>query len=161
MFYKISLITNIALSGFFILCGLFALVSDKEIDTASVLSFSVLFVMYFLFLWFDLICYKVNKYNAEKNTLSSSLKTAGKVSFVMTIITVIFLIICILGASLAFANASTTSNLKQLPYLILCMILFLLSGATAVINMVHYKKAVKQNNNLVNAFINDIGTATE
>lgn len=158
MFYRISLITNTCITVFFAIIFILSFFSNKISTPEEIIGISICLLIFLILLWFNSICFKVNRSNKDNNLVSPALKRTGNVLFVFNLIAAIFILICILAALLALLTTGNPESGKIMwPFYAGFIFLFFLTGASAIINGIYFKKAVKSNNLLVNNFINDIG----
>ena len=158
MFYRISLIINTIISILFIIVFIISTAVNKKINVEAIIGITFCMLIFLVLLWFNSICFKVNRSNKDNNLVSPALKRTGNVLFVFNLIAAIFILICILAALLALLTTGNPESGKTMwPFYLGFIFLFFLTGATAIINGIFFKKAVKINNLLVNDFINDIG----
>ncbi|MEI8059718.1 MAG: hypothetical protein WCG67_06125 [Ferruginibacter sp.] len=158
MFYRISLFVNTTIGSLFIILALIGIATDKKIALNEIVGITLILSLYSIFLWFNFICIKVNRSNKENTLISFALKRTGDVLFVFNLIAAVIITICVVAATATFLtvgnpNAQTTMWLFYLGFIVV----FFLSGVTAIINALFFKKEMKINKLLVNDFINDIG----
>jgi hypothetical protein len=158
MLYRISIIINTCISVLFVIVFISSIAFNKKINAEAITGVTFCTLLFLVLLWFNNICFKVNRSNKDNILISPALKRRGDVLFVFNLIAAIFILICILAALFALL---TTGNLESgrimWPLYIGFIFLFFLTGATAIINGIFFKKAIKINTLLVNDFINDIG----
>lgn len=158
MFYRISLITNTCITVLFTIIFILSFFGNKKSTPEEIIGISVCLLIFLILLWFNSICFKVSRSNKDNNLISPALKKTGEVLFVFNLIAAIFILVCILAAVAALITAVNLESAQIMwPLYISFIVLFLISGVTAIINGIFFKKAVKSNNLLVNNFINDIG----
>jgi hypothetical protein len=158
MFYRISLIINSFISALFTILVIISAITNKKIKTEEILGFVFFILIFLVFLWFNSVCFKVNRFNKDNILVSPALKRTGNVLFVFNLIAAVIIIICIVAmvaAALTVGNSDFRKSM--LPIYVSFIMVFILSGATGIINGVFFKKSIKINNLLVNDFINDIG----
>ena len=157
MGYRISLVVNTLLSLLFIFISLYAVVIENDFSTTSLSIAGTLFIMSTIFLWFDIICFKVNKVNKELSFISKRLKNTGNVIFVFTLLTVLAVIFFTVLAFIEFPDSDTSSSKFRVIIFAITLFIFLLTAVTGVMNLIFFRKALRKNKAVVNQFINDIG----
>lgn len=158
MFYRISLIINTFISALFIILISVNLVNNEKFKEEEILGFIFFLPVFLIFLLFNVTCFKINRSNTDNILLSPALKRRGRVLFVFNLIAVVITIICITAISAAALTIGDADFRKSmLPIYLSFILVYFLSGVTAVINSIFFKRAIKINGLLVNDFINDIG----
>jgi|GEM_PF-6147975 len=157
MFYRLSQIINIALSCLFLLLGLYALATANSIPYPMVLVLCFIFIAYSICLCFDFICFQIYKHNRQQIPVAKKLKTFGRIIFGFNLLAALGIFLCTAAAISSFSDFTSKSMQRQLPFYIIFLLVFLLSGITAVINLFFFGKSLKKNKTIVNTFINDIG----
>ncbi len=157
MFYRICIILNSAFSFLFMFLVFFILLNKGDNpNPPSDIGVSFIFSCAFL-IWFNFICFRIDKMNKEQISISKRLKLSGEILFVL--IAIIVLII-FSAASIAIIQALTLDSTQKSPSMLSMIIvasLLLLLGITTISNLVFFSRSLKRNKILVNDLINDIG----
>jgi hypothetical protein len=158
MFYRISLITNTCITVLFAIIFILSFFSNKINTPEEIIGISICLLIFLILLWFNSICFKVNRSNNDNNLISPALKKTGNVLFVFNLIAAILILVCLLVAVAALIALENPESVRIVwPLYISFIVLYFISGVTAIINGIFFKKALKSNKLLVNDFINDIG----
>lgn len=156
--YKFSLLANTVLSIAFIGLVTYGLFQDASTESSTLFAICYTIIVYSSFMWFNYICLK-NRQQNENLELSPAAKT-GKIMSVIVIILAILNILFSLLATLPFLVGETKASQSQLIGLFIFIFFSITAGVTAIINARFYRKALKQNNFIVNSVINTIGENT-
>ncbi len=156
--YKFSLLANTVLSIAFIGLVTYGLFQGTTPDPSTLFAICYTLLVYSSFLWFNYICLKTRHQNESLELLPFA-KT-GKILSVIVIILAILNILFSLLATLPFLIGETKAGQSQLIGLFIFIFFSLTAGVTAIINARLYRKALKQNNFIVNSVINTIGENT-
>jgi hypothetical protein len=157
MFYRICLILNSALSFLFMFLTLFILL-DKGDSPNPPFDIGIAFIFSCAFLiWFNFICFRIDKMNKEQISISKRLKLSGEILFVLI---ALFALIIFSAALIAIIQVHTLDHTQKSPSMLSMIIvasLLILVGITTISNLVFFVKSLKRNKILVTDFINDIG----
>jgi magnesium-transporting ATPase (P-type) len=158
MLYKISLIINTAISVLIIIFCCFGIATDTKTEPDVLIGVSLFFLLFLIFIWFNIICFKVNRSNKENNLVSHAVQKTGSILFVFNILAIVVSLICLVASLFSLSSIrSLNANPASWGFYIVFMFLFFLLAVTAIINTVFFKRAIKKNKLLVADFINDIG----
>lgn len=158
MIHRISIFTNAALSLLFIFLGFVGVLNSRSADSASLFILIIILFGYGIFLLFDLVCYRILKLNKEKAPLTGWIESYRKIIFVFSILALLSVLFMNIAATYAFMEDANTFPERQKPFYITFLLLLLLSSVTYVLNAVAYFKSVRENKNIMSAYINEIGT---
>ncbi len=159
MIYKASYIINGVLSCIFLMLVLFVIIRvEKKFDATAVIALIFLLGTYSLFLWLDFICAKVFKHNKEQILISEKIKKQGKIVRIITTILAILIVLLTFIAAISFYGYATKEIYRQWPFIIFYLVMWLLSGVTAIINVFYLNKAIKENKTLIDNTISVIGS---
>lgn len=158
MIYRISLITNVSLSLVFIILGVIGTFFSGPIEMASVLIMILLLFAYGIFLIFNLVCYRTLAFNKERLPISGWIKDYRKTIFVMSILALACVLFMTVAAAYAFFSFMEEFPGNQRPFFIAFLALLLVSAATYIMNAVGYTRSVKENQQILNASIDEIGS---
>ncbi len=114
MFYRISLIINTIISILFIIVFIISTAVNKKINVEAIIGITFCMLIFLVLLWFNSICFKVNRSNKDNNLVSPALKRTGNVLFVFNLIAAIFILICILAALLALLTTGNPESGKTM-----------------------------------------------
>lgn len=122
-------------------------------SSAGVVVSILILVINAVFLFMNFIADKIHKCNNTQTLISIQLKNTGRVMLALASLASIVIIIC------AFAAYSSGSQIikSQRPFYFIFLFLLLLSGMTAIVNLVFLSKEIQKHKNIINEFINDIG----
>ena len=157
--YRVSIFINASLSFVFMLLGIIGVLYSEPPRSTSV--FLLLFILFGfgIFLFFDLICYRILKLNKEKLPLTGWIKNYGILIFIFSILALLVILFMTIAAAYAFFEDMGQFPERQRPFYIIFLLLFLLSVMTYIINAVGYFRSVKENKSILSDYINDIGTS--
>ena len=156
MFFRSSIILGTILSLLFVLFCSYILFIDQGIASEGK-SISVLFMSANLFfLLINILCIRINKSNSEHVLISRKLKNAGKVFFVLSIVSIVVVLFSGLAALLSRLYSDIIIQEKHLLYFFMLIVLLLLSGIFAINNLIYFRKISKKNNKIMNDLIDDI-----
>jgi hypothetical protein len=159
MFYRVSQVLNITLSCLFILLGFYAVVTANDFPVPAIFALCFIFTAYPTFVWFTFICSKTHRCNTHHSLISKKLKTAGVILTVFTLLFSLLIIIFSIAAVAEFSAFFRPSVKSQWPFLFAFLLLFFMSGLTAIINIIFFSKSLKKNKTIVSEFINTIGAS--
>jgi hypothetical protein len=159
MIYRISIFTNAALGLLFIFLGIVGVLGIGSVDSASL--FVLLFIIfgYGIFLLFDLVCFRILILNKEKLPVTGWIKNYRKIIFALSILALLCILFMIIAAAVAFFIDMRQFPERQWPFYIAFLLLLLLSSVTYIFNAIGYFKSIKENKQLLNEYINDIGSS--
>lgn len=157
MLYRVSLIVNTVLCIALLMLAFYALTIEKDFSDLSLSIVLIIFLMCGVFLWQHMLCRNLATYNKEHIPVPKNFKTTGKIVFILTVLDVLaVLLFTIVAIAEAVSAGSRGSELKVAP-LLFSFILFFLLGASGIVNLIGYQKALKKNEASVNDLINKIG----
>jgi phosphoglycerol transferase MdoB-like AlkP superfamily enzyme len=109
-----------------------------------------------VFLWFNFICYRINKFNNEHLSISKRLKIIGTTIFAFNILNVLGILFILVAAIHDYSITISNTDGRIAPLLIPLFALLLVC-LSAIINLVFYIRTLRKNKALVNDLINEIG----
>ena len=157
MFYKPCRIINVVLSLLFIMVSIYALFTLDDFSVEGITVSLLLLFFNGIFLCFDFISHKIFLNNNQQKILSKNLILIGKIFFVINLLCALGVFLCATAAISSFFDTSSKEMQRQKLFYIFFLSLFLLSGITAVVNLIFFRKAIKLNKLIVNEVINHIG----
>ena len=157
MGYRISLVVNTILSLLFIFISFYAVLIEQNLSVTSLSIAGTLLMLSTIYLWFNLICYKLNKANKEGIFISKRLKITGKVLFVFTLLSNLTVTFFMISAFIEMPDSETSSSKFRMIIFAFTLCLFLLIIISGVMNLIFFSKALRKNKTVVNQFINEIG----
>jgi len=155
--YKVSLVVNAVLSIIFIIVIVLGIIGTRVFAPATIIIITVFLAAYCCFLLFNLLQYQVLKANHQKQVMPDWCSRYGKTVFIFSILAVIAAAFMLLAATVAFLVEMDKFPKRQWPFYIIFLVLLCLSIITAVVNAVHYRRAIKVNRSIINSLINNIG----
>lgn len=156
-FYKVNLILNAAFSLFFLFCGILALLNLNGNPIEGIVVSNALIFISLIFLLFSFVCNKIYNCNLQQKIINKKLIIGGRFLFVFNIICAIAIFLCAFAAFISFSEFTTKSMQRQLPFFTVFIILMLLCGLTALVNLFFYINSVKKNKLVISEIINTIG----
>jgi len=159
MMYRISIFTNAALGLLFIFLGVIGVMNSNAANSASLFILLIILFGYGIFLFFDLVCYRILKLNKEKLPLPDWIKNYRKLIFILSILALLIVLFITIAATYAFLEDVNSFPERQKPFYIAFLLLLVLSFVTYIINAVGYIKLVKENKDILSAYINEIGSS--
>ena len=158
MFYRICHTLNIVLSFLFIAILAFGFLRSNNLPTETTITFiTIMLVVTVIFLIFDFICARFNKFNKEQISLTKKQMITGKILLGFNIIAclVVFFIL-IAGVSVTFSPDSG-SIINNIGTMYAMLVFFFLIGTTAIANLFFFFFLQKENKAISKDVINDIG----
>ncbi len=157
MFYRVSQILNITLSCLFILLGFYVMVTANDFPAPAIFALCFIFTAYPVFIWLAFICSKIYRCNTLHVLISKKLKTIGRSVSVFTLLFSLLIIFFTIVTVAEFSSFFKPSAKSQWPFLFAFLLLFFISGLTAIINIIFFSKLLKKNKVVLSEFINTIG----
>jgi uncharacterized membrane protein len=158
MFYRISLITNSIIAAVVLILATIGMATDSKMKADEIIGVTCMLLLFMIFLWFNIICFKVNQANKDNTLVNPALKRTGNILFVFNIIAAAVIMFCIVAMAAAAATVGDPGFRKSTwPFYVGFILVFFLSGTTAIINCIGFKKAIKKNKLFSDDFINAIG----
>lgn len=159
MFYRISFIFGTLISLLFVLFCSYFLYIDQMMESAGKSVSAIFLVTNLFFLFFNFVCFKIDKCNIEQRSIPLKLKTFGKFLLVFTIISIVVVLFSGVAGLLSRVYSEQVIAEKQTVSFFVIIALILLSGIFAIINLIYFRKASRKNNAIINQLIDDIELA--
>ena len=159
MGYKLSLLLNTILSLIFIGLVAYHLIEDPELSTPAISAMCYILLIYPSFLWLNYICFKTKQALQNHAIVLPHVKTGKILSVIIIIFAITVIIFTLLTLIPLFTNQSKAAGAQVIGFAIF-IIFSILSAVAAIINVMWYRKSVKQNKLIVNSVINTIGENT-
>ncbi len=158
MIYKLSLVLNTVCCILFILIELFMLAfAPASLPAESAMVFHLISFVGLISLIFNIICFKLLKFNKEKIPVASNFIRLSNVFFSLTIISAFFFLLMGVAVSVAIQEAFTGNQIKMTVFFILFIVIFLACGVSSIFNVILLRKLLKKNRQIIFEEIQNIG----